>query len=51
MLSDGGQVFMPMEESFFAIRFGMLRDQFGTSWMILALKAPEGMSVSSDGAR
>jgi PhnB protein len=38
LLSDGGEVFMPMEETFFAVRFGMLRDKFGTSWMILALK-------------
>jgi PhnB protein len=38
MLSDGGQVFMPMEETFFAVRFAMLRDKFGTSWMILAPK-------------
>ena len=35
LLSDGGHVFMPMEETFFAVRFGMLRDKFGTSWMIL----------------
>jgi PhnB protein len=35
LLSDGGQVFMPMEETFFALRFAMLRDKFGTSWMIL----------------
>jgi PhnB protein len=26
---------MPMEETFFAVRFAMLRDKFGTSWMIL----------------
>jgi PhnB protein len=38
VLSDGGQVFMPMEETFFATRFGQLRDRFGISWMILALK-------------
>jgi PhnB protein len=38
LLSDGGQIFMPMEETFFATRFGQLRDRFGTSWMILALK-------------
>ena len=38
LLSDGGQVFMAMEETFFAVRFGMLRDKFGTSWMILASK-------------
>lgn len=35
LLSDGSQIFMPMEETFFAFRFGMLRDKFGTSWMIL----------------
>jgi len=35
LLSDGGQIFMPMEETFFAFRFAMLRDKFGTSWMLL----------------
>lgn len=35
LLSDGGQIFMPMAETFFAVRFGMLRDRFGTSWMII----------------
>ena len=35
VLSDGGEIFMPMQETFFAFRFAMLRDQFGTSWMIL----------------
>ncbi len=35
LLSEGGQVFMNMEETFFAHRFAMLRDRFGTSWMIL----------------
>jgi PhnB protein len=29
---------MPMEETFFAYRFAMLRDQFGTSWMLLHQK-------------
>jgi PhnB protein len=35
VLSEGGQIFMPMQETFFAFRFGMLRDKFGTSWMII----------------
>jgi PhnB protein len=35
LLKEGGEVFMPMGETFFAFRFGMLRDRFGTSWMIL----------------
>ena len=39
LLSEGGQVFMKMEETFFAHRFAMLRDRFGTSWMILNEKA------------
>lgn len=34
-LSDGGQVFMPLEETFFATRFGQLRDRFGLNWMII----------------
>jgi PhnB protein len=35
LLSDGGEIFMPMQETFFATRFAMLRDRFGTSWMLL----------------
>ena len=35
LLSEGGQIFMRMEETFFARRFAMLRDRFGTSWMLL----------------
>jgi PhnB protein len=35
LLSDGGEVFMPMQETFFATKFGQLRDKFGTSWMII----------------
>jgi PhnB protein len=34
-LSDGGQVLMPIEETFFASRFGQVRDRFGINWMIL----------------
>jgi PhnB protein len=33
-LSDGGEIFMKMQETFFASRFAMLRDKFGTSWML-----------------
>jgi PhnB protein len=35
LLSDSGEIFMPMQETFFAHRFSMLRDKFGTSWMII----------------
>jgi PhnB protein len=34
-LADGGETFMPMQETFFAFCFGMLRDKFGTNWMII----------------
>ncbi|HVY91995.1 MAG TPA: VOC family protein [Bryobacteraceae bacterium] len=34
-LSDGGQVFMPLQGTFFATRFGQLRDRFGMNWMVL----------------
>jgi PhnB protein len=35
LLSDGGEVFMPIGETFFAHRFSMLRDKFGISWMVI----------------
>lgn len=35
LLADGGQIFMPMQDTFFASKFAMLRDRFGTSWMLL----------------
>src|SRR5947199_7559774 len=33
-LSDGGEILMAMQETFFASRFGQLRDRFGLNWMI-----------------
>lgn len=35
LLTEGGEVFMKMEKTPFANRFAMLRDRFGTSWMLL----------------
>ena len=35
LLGEGGEVFMKMEKTPFANRFAMLRDRFGTSWMLL----------------
>ena len=40
LLADGGQITMRLEETFFATRFGQLRDKFGTLWMVMALKPP-----------
>jgi PhnB protein len=34
-LSDGGTVQMPMGETFFSRRFGMVADRFGISWMVI----------------
>ncbi len=37
-LSDGGQVTMPLTETFFSPRFGMVADKFGVQWMLLVAK-------------
>ena len=37
-LSAGGEVRMPMSQSFFAERFGMLVDKFGIPWMVVCQK-------------
>jgi PhnB protein len=34
-LCEGGEIFMPMQETFFATRFGQLRDRFGINWMVI----------------
>lgn len=33
-LSEGGQVRMPLAETFWAHKFGMLTDRFGIPWMV-----------------
>lgn len=38
LLSEGGQVYMPLQEAFFANRFAMLRDRFGVAWTVIAPK-------------
>jgi PhnB protein len=40
VLADGGEIFMKLEKTPFANRFAMLRDRFGTSWMLLHQPAP-----------
>jgi PhnB protein len=42
LLTEGGEVFMPMQETFFASRFGQLRDRFGTSWMVIHERPIQG---------
>jgi PhnB protein len=36
LLEDGGEVSMPLSETFFASSFGMLRDRFGVNWMVMS---------------
>lgn len=33
-LAENGTVSMPIEQTFWATRFGMVTDQFGIPWMI-----------------
>lgn len=33
-LSAGGKITMPLDETFWAHRFGMLADKFGINWMV-----------------
>ena len=35
VLAEGGEVYMPIQENFFATRFSQLRDRFGVSWSIV----------------
>jgi PhnB protein len=42
-LADGGEVTMPMSETFWSPMFGMCIDRFGTPWMVNA-EAPAGSS-------
>lgn len=43
-LSEGGKVIMPLSETFWADRFGMLVDRFGISWMINLEKKQDNLS-------
>ena len=40
-LGVNGNIDMPLQETFFAIRFGMLTDQFGVKWMFNLEKKQE----------
>jgi PhnB protein len=33
-LTEGGQIQMPLTETFWSPRFGMLSDRFGVGWMV-----------------
>ena len=39
-LSEGGSSQMPMQQTFWSVRFGMVTDRFGTPWMVNCEQAP-----------
>jgi len=47
-LGQGGQVTMPMAETFWARRFGMLTDRFGVPWMINCEKPTETAATAGN---
>ena len=38
-LADGGKVVMPLSQTFFSPRFGVLADRFGVTWMVIVMAA------------
>jgi len=40
-LAEGGEVRMPLGQTFFSPAFGMLADRFGVAWMVVAEPAPQ----------
>ena len=44
-LAEGGTVRMPLEETFWAMRFGMVTDRFGTPWMVNCERPAQAASV------
>ncbi len=50
-LAEGGEVRMPLGETFWSPRFGMVQDRFGVGWMIsLPVKDCGAESVAEDAA-
>jgi PhnB protein len=41
-LAEGGQVQMPLAETFFSPSFGMVADRFGVSWMVYVAPPAQG---------
>lgn len=40
-LAQGGQVHMPLQQTFWSAKFGMLQDKFGISWMVNCAQAAQ----------
>lgn len=50
-LAEGGTVRMPMEETFWATRFGMVTDRFGVPWMVNCAKTSQDWVAQQEEAR
>jgi len=48
VLSQEGSVRMPIQETFWAERFGMVVDRFGIPWMINCEKVPQNIPVTEE---
>ena len=46
-LAEGGRVTMPIAETFWAVRFGMLTDKFGIDWMVNCQKTADEMESTA----
>jgi len=46
-LAEGGKVTMPVQETFWAHRFGMCTDRFGTPWMVNCAKPLDAVAASA----
>ena len=38
LLAEGGKIIMPIQQTFWSPKFGMLTDQFGVPWMVNTLQ-------------
>jgi PhnB protein len=46
-LAEKGTVTMPIQPTFWSLRFGMCTDRFGVPWMINCAQAPEGSGTGA----
>jgi PhnB protein len=46
-LAAGGSITMPVQETFWAHRFGICTDRFGTPWMVNCPKPPEALVAAA----
>jgi len=46
-LSDGGEVHMPLDQTFFARKFAMFTDKFGIPWMVICENRDAGEQTTA----